>query len=384
MDFNALRYQDARTGTYLGSPSLVSLPDGTLVAIHDYFGPGAPSRLGVRDSYHLISVYRSEDGGETWRNVTHITGAFWTSVHVIGDALYTLGASHQYGHIVIRRSTDGGRTWTHPVDERSGILFRAGPGAEAPNYHCAPVPLAVHQGRVYRAFEDNDPLDWPTGFRACVISADVDSDLLNAASWTMSEKLPFDPAWLPPTWGHFDKAGWLEGNVVVDRAGQLWNVLRLNAFDEGGDGRMLWNKAALVHLGEDGHHLTFDPATGFIEMPGGHTKFTIRYDPDLDGYLTLSNGVEDPEQPTNRAVLSLYISFDLRHWRHVARLLEDDQGLTTAASAQQTGFQYVDWHFDGDDLIYLVRTAYDGAHNFHDANRITFHRLSGYRRLCQT
>ena len=50
-------------------------------------------------------------------------------------------------------------------------------------------------------------------------------------------------------------------------------------------------------------------------------------------------------------------------------------------SVRLTGFHYVDWQFDGDDLIYLVRTAYAGAHNFHDANRITFHRLDGFRSL---
>ena len=40
-----------------------------------------------------------------------------------------------------------------------------------------------------------------------------------------------------------------------------------------------------------------------------------------------------------------------------------------------TGFQYVDWQFDGDDLIYVVRTAYRGARNFHDSNQIMFRRL---------
>jgi hypothetical protein len=44
-----------------------------------------------------------------------------------------------------------------------------------------------------------------------------------------------------------------------------------------------------------------------------------------------------------------------------------------------TGFQYADWQFDGDDLIYLVRTSYDGGHNYHDANRITFHRIEDFR-----
>ena len=43
------------------------------------------------------------------------------------------------------------------------------------------------------------------------------------------------------------------------------------------------------------------------------------------------------------------------------------------------GFQYVDWLFDGDDLIVASRTAFDdglgGAHNQHDANFLTFHRV---------
>ena len=39
------------------------------------------------------------------------------------------------------------------------------------------------------------------------------------------------------------------------------------------------------------------------------------------------------------------------------------------------------WQFDGDDLIYLVRTAHRGAHNYHDSNRITFHRLAGFRQV---
>ncbi len=36
---------------------------------------------------------------------------------------------------------------------------------------------------------------------------------------------------------------------------------------------------------------------------------------------------------------------------------------------------------NAEDIIYLVRTAYKGAHNFHDANRITFHRLRAFRSL---
>jgi hypothetical protein len=49
------------------------------------------------------------------------------------------------------------------------------------------------------------------------------------------------------------------------------------------------------------------------------------------------------------------------------------------------GFQYVDWMFEGDDIIAACRTAYDdgvgGAHNNHDANFLTFHRWKNARDL---
>ncbi len=47
------------------------------------------------------------------------------------------------------------------------------------------------------------------------------------------------------------------------------------------------------------------------------------------------------------------------------------------------GFQYVDWKFEGEDLIAVSRTAFDdglgGAANYHDANFITFHRVCNFR-----
>ncbi len=48
------------------------------------------------------------------------------------------------------------------------------------------------------------------------------------------------------------------------------------------------------------------------------------------------------------------------------------------------GFQYLDWQFEGNDIIALSRTAYDDAegeaHNQHDANFITFHRIENFRK----
>ncbi|NCP34180.1 MAG: exo-alpha-sialidase, partial [Armatimonadetes bacterium] len=42
MHLAEIRYQHPATKTYLGSPSLVRLPDGDVLATHDYFGPGCP------------------------------------------------------------------------------------------------------------------------------------------------------------------------------------------------------------------------------------------------------------------------------------------------------------------------------------------------------
>lgn len=370
--FDQVKFQDAATKTYLGSPSLIRLDDGDLLATHDYFGPGCPRNHEAEE--HLTSVYRSADEGQTWVNVTHIAGAFWSSLFRHRGCVYLLGTSQQYGSIVIRRSEDNGNTWTHPRDSKSGLLFKGGPFREAPNYHCAPVPILIKDGRLYRAFEDCDPCVWGPGFRSLIVSADEGADLLDVSNWAMSNKLSYDPAWTPRDWPELEAPGWLEGNVVEAPNGETWNLLRFNSAP-------VVDKVAIVKVEEEGRRVSFDPATGFIDFPGGMSKFTIRRDPDTALYLTLSNNNTDPAWPNQRNVLSLHVSEDLVHWEHKATLMQDDSDLSHEDSIRLTGFQYADWQFDGDDLIYLTRTAYDGANNFHDANRITFHKLKGFRRL---
>ena len=90
-------------------------------------------------------------------------------------------------------------------------------------------------------------------------------------------------------------------------------------------------------------------------------KFTIRWDESTSRYLALCNHNTDPARASQRNLLSLCASPDLRHWQVVRTLLQDDSGLSWGDSLRLTGFQYVDWQFDGDDLIYFVRTAHRGA-----------------------
>ena len=127
------------------------------------------------------------------------------------------------------------------------------------------------------------------------------------------------------------------------------------------------------------------PTAGFIHFPVGMTKFTIRREPETGLYVSLVNNSTDPAWAEQRNVLSLAVSRDLRHWKVVRRLLEDDTGLSHEDSIRLTGFQYADWQFDGPALLYLVRTAYRGAVRHDDSNRITFRVLRNYRGvLCES
>ena len=127
MNHVEIKYQPERSVTFLGSPSIVRLPDGALLATHDYFGTGCPRNHEAEES--LTSVYRSEDAGASWSNVTHVMNAYWSTLFVHRDAVYLLGTSQQYGSIVIRRSDDGGFRWTHPedADKRAPVFRRSTP-----------------------------------------------------------------------------------------------------------------------------------------------------------------------------------------------------------------------------------------------------------------
>ena len=343
---------------YIGSPSIAILPNGRYVASHDFFGPQSGFRTEA-----ITRVFESSDRGRTWTRLAEIHSQFWSTLFVHRKALYLIGVHHEYGDMVIRRSIDGGRTWTEPRDESTGLLRKG-------RYHCAPVPVVVHNGRIWRAMEDAEGGGgWGAHFRARMMSAPVDADLLNAASWTSTDPLPRNPAWLD---GKFQ--GWLEGNAVVDPHGSILDVLRV-AYAPG-------DKAAAIRISADGKTATFDPATGFFDLPGGATKFTIRFDPKSRYYWTLSNWPQPEDRKQDAAsirnTLVLARSADLRSWEIRSIILHHPD-------VKKHAFQYVDWVFDGDDLAFVARTAWDdesgGAHSYHDANYMTFHRLRKFRKL---
>lgn len=353
-----ITHSPASSGRYIGSPSLAILPNGDYVASHDFFGPGTKFKTKGR-----TCVFRSEDRGENWQQVAEVVGAFWSNLFVHNDALYMLGANRQHGMIVIRRSDDGGHSWTTPEDADSGLITESGA------YHTAPMPMVIHNGRIWRAFEDSsNGTRWPTRFQAMMISAPVDADLLKRSSWQLSTVVRGDKSWLD---GKF--VGWLEGNAVVTPNDEIVNILRLQVFRGG--------VAAIVHVDETGKTSSFEPERGFIRFPGAAKKFTIRFDPETKSYWSLVNWVAPQDEGGNagsiRNTLLLICSRDLKDWEHRSVILHHPD-------TKKHGFQYVDWRFDGNDMIAVSRTAFDeglgGAHNAHDANFMTFHRIENFRK----
>ena len=69
-------------------------------------------------------------------------------------------------------------------------------------------------------------------------------------------------------------------------------------------------------------------------------------------------------------------------WEICDTLLSDDSGLEFVDSVRLTGFQYVDWVFDGGDILYAVRASYRGSNTYHNANRLAVKRIRNFASAC--
>ncbi|HCY40746.1 MAG TPA: glycosyl hydrolase [Prolixibacteraceae bacterium] len=353
-------YIPASTKTYIGSPSICILPNGDYVASHDHFGPAT-----TEHQQAITAVFKSTDKGKSWTKISEIKGQFWSNLFEDQNVLYIMGTWRHHGNLIIRRSLDGGVSWSEPTDNKNGLLLEG-------EYHTAPMPMVIHNGRLWRAIENakSNTTAWGKRYSAMVISAPLDANLLYAASWKATNSLPYDSTYLNGKFG-----GWLEGNAVVTPEGKMVNILRVATTEPGRD------IAAVVKISIDGTKATFDPETGFMDFVGGAKKFSIRYDEKSKRYWTLANMVKEEFShllaAKVRNTLVIKSSLDLKNWTVHKILLEHPD-------VEKHGFQYVDWQFDGRNIIFFSRTAYndkfDGARNYHDANFLTFHRIRNFRK----
>ncbi len=345
------------SGKFLCSPSLVRHPDGFLLASMDVYNAHYPQNLSF--------VFRSDDNGETWRYQCELFPCFWGKLFIVGKRVYMLSVNTEYGDLQIGYSDDGGKSFCVPIP-----LFRGSAGVSRPHrpgVHKNPQPVVEYGGRLWIT------LEWGSwGIKAhspMVGSVPVDADIMNPANWSFSPPVPYDPAWEGCAEG--TSTGNIEGCLVIEPDGKLYNHMRYDMTKcEPNYGRILRYE---VNTDDPEAPLIYKSA---VQFDGNHAKFEIKYDEVSGYYYSIIDRITESARSSHRDLLSLMRSKDASSWELVCDLI-DRRG----ENPDKIGFQYVDFLFEGDDLLWLCRTADNGAGSFHDSNYITFHRTRFFRSL---
>lgn len=346
----------AFSGRYLCSPSLVKHPDGYLLASMDLFASEHPQNLTL--------IFRSDDNGASWHYVSELMPCFWGKMFIHKNELYMLSCSTEYGDLLIGKSSDGGKTFSAPV-----TLFRGSNGKNGNSgVHKNPQNIMRYNGRIYETLEWGTWQNGEYGHAAMVMSCDENADLLDPESWSFSKPRPFDPSFAPETEGLPSNNMTIEGTLTVDTNGGLVNVMRYGNSDR---------KAIVYSVNTEDFDAPLEYSR-LIDFPAHMSKFMIKRDSVTEKYFSVATRVYNDKNLNARNLLSLMASDNLDSWYVVCDLFD-----RMDMSDNDVGFQYVDFEFDGEDIIFLCRTALNGANNFHDSNYSTFHRIEDFRKLIE-
>lgn len=319
------------SGHCLCSPSLLKLPNGSLLASNDYYKNKAPQ--------NLTTIYRSDDNGLSWYYVTDLFPCFWGKLFYHKGNVYMLATSTEYGDLLIGKSEDEGRTWTTPT-----VILRGSNSVFESGLHKAPLNVVNAYGRLWASVEYGS---WVRGsYSNSLFSIDENDDLLAAESWSCTGFLKHDPNWENAE----NVVGAIEGNVICTPDGYLINMLRYSN-----------NKALMLKI-DPNKPESLPEFYKIANFPMGHSKFEIvQYE---NRYYAIGNRLP------KRNILSLYVSDDLENWDFVKDLINYEN-----MDSNVIGFQYPSAFIEDKKLYVLVRTAFNGAFNYHDANYLTFHKF---------
>jgi len=340
------------SGRYLCSPSLVRHPDGYLLAAMDLFEGQSPQNLTL--------IFRSDDDGETWHYVSELMPSFWPKLFIHKGELYVLSCSTEYGDLLIGKSTDGGKTFGAPV-----VLLRGANGKGGhTGVHKNPQNIFIHNGRLYNTLEWGSWANKEYCHAAMVMSCDENADLLNPENWHFTPPVKFDH--FAPEVADLPLCTMtIEGTLALSPEGKLLNIMRFGKY-----GKVL---AYEVDVQDPDAPLRY---SHLIDFPANYSKFMIKFDAASGYYYSVATRVYSPDLPGARNLLSLMKSRDLKCWEVVCDLMDHRH-----EDPKDVGFQYVDFEFEGNDILYLCRTALNQAHNFHDSNYSVFHRIKDFRNL---
>jgi hypothetical protein len=344
------------SGRFPSSPTIVKLPSGRLIAGMDIYEKNAPQNLEI--------LFSSDDMGKTWRYLTDLFPAYWGLLFVNKGVLYMLGTTQENGHVVIGASYDEGLTWTKPV-----ILFLGGSMPNVAGFQRQPAPITFLGGKIITSIEFGA---WGTKllFGVGTMFANEDSDLLDPKSWTVSSLIHYDQNFLDSPKGK--DVTFLEGSIYQAKDNKLINLLRLNIQTA----KPNHGKACLLEL--DINNLEAAPKfLKIIDMPtGSNSRTHVLQDPKSCKYFAIGNYVDNKHKPRMRNIMALSVSDDGYNFK-IAKIILDYKHL----SHKKVGFQYTSFIFDRDNILYLTRTAFNGADTFHNANCQTFGVIKNFRSL---
>jgi len=324
----------------LANPNLLVLHNGDyLASITGAQTPGGGSAL-----------WRSADKGSRWTLVHDGFEINRYSLFELRGSLYLIGNIGNEKVTRIYKSSDNGVTWTSNTWKGNG-------GEDAPSQ------VDIANGRIWKAaYSGRGP-----GF----YSAPTNADLMLESSWTLSVA----------SYGTFTLANgqrFKPGNelsLLKSKAGILYNLGRDQVYRPG-DG---W-RPGLTTIQPDLNDLTktkWDPNYAGPRLPGNENgKCTARFDPIGGHYWALTSG-------TLRRELNLYSA------RDVGGKIGDFQFRATILKGDSfnEGFNYPFIQFDGDDIIFVSRTAWEThrgtATRWHNGNLFTFHRIKSFRKLAE-
>ena len=345
------------SGKYLCSPSIVRHPEGYLLASMDVYEKGYPQNLNF--------IFRSDDDGLTWHYQCELMPCFWGELFIHHGDVYMIGCSTEYGDMLIGKSTDGGKTFSAPTALLRGSTGKAG----KTGVQLYPQNRMIYNGRLYKTME------W--GAWACeeywhapmIASCSIEDDLLEPENWSFSKPVIYDPNWPGTVDGH--ALGVIEGTLCVAPDGRFLDIMRYEI--QSGKppyGRVLAFEVDTEHPEEA---LRYSHP---ISMPGNRSKFSIQYDEISKKYYSIVTRIYDENYLWARNLLSLMCSEDLENWEVMCDLIDYRH-----EDVKTHGFQYVDFLIEGEDIIFLCRTAMNHANSHHDSNYTTFHRIKNFRNI---
>lgn len=242
--------------------------------------------------------------------------------------------------------------WSHRDDDWHGPVELFG----AADYHAGSTPWAIHDGRLFVPFEIQATKHWGS-YTFGAVHADLKRDLTQPASWTLTQgRIPWTalPGCLP--------CGGLEGNLVSAPDGELYNLLRIPAYNR--LGRARWNGCGWDWL-------------GLVQGVHNQSKHDIFSDPSGERWFLLANGW--PARGTSsiphafRNTLCLWSATepDLSRWRFLRVVMSD--------LVPRHAFSYVAGIVTPDDTLLIAeRHGDDETHNFHDTNCTVVRTAEGF------